>query len=258
MYISLLRNFLYLPMSIIFVLFSFVLFFILMAIPKRKYAEIHSSHQDADLKQRLSDIKEFISAGDKVLDVGCGNGQFGEAIAKRFNADVRGVDVVDYANADIPIKFYDGVHLPFEDNSFDVIVMAMMLHHVEHQEELLDEAIRCSRRGLVIYEDTYFSPWQRLAIVWNDFYSNRVIGLIKIAKGLESKDVLKMPLPFTFRCVNGWNRLFDEKNLLGKNTIVRHLGAKPHSKVTFILEKKDDPSLKAAKQNSGALTALEA
>ena len=237
MYISSLRNFLYLPMSIIFVLFGFLLFFILMAIPKRKYAAIHASHQKADLKQRLDDIDNFISAGDRVLDVGCGNGQFGEAIAKRFNADVRGVDVVDYANADIPIEFYDGVHLPFEDNSFDVIVMAMMLHHVEHQEELLNEAIRCSRKCLVIYEDTYFSPWQKWAIIWNDFYSNRVIGIVKILKGLESKDVLKMPLPFTFRCVNGWHKLFGEKSLIPKNTIVRHLGIKPHSKVTFLLEK---------------------
>ncbi len=237
MYISALRNFLYLPMSVIFILFGFVLFFILMAIPKRKYAAINSAHQKSDLEQRIGDIGDFIAEGDKVLDVGCGNGQFGEEIAKRFNADVRGVDVVDYANADIPIEFYDGVHLPFEDNSFDVIVMAMMLHHVEHQEELLSEAIRCSRKGLVIYEDTYFSYWQKLSIIWNDFYSNRVIGLIKILKGLESKDILKMPLPFKFRCVNGWHGLFHKKKLTPKNTIVRHLGIKPHSKVTFVLEK---------------------
>ncbi|MBL1431660.1 MAG: class I SAM-dependent methyltransferase [Robiginitomaculum sp.] len=190
------------------------------------------------MDQRIDDIADFVSETDRVLDVGCGNGQFGEAIAKRLKADVRGVDVVDYANADIPITFFDGVHLPFEDNSFDVIIMAMMLHHVPHQEELIDEAIRCSRRGLIIYEDTYFSPWQKLAIIWNDFYSNRVIGLVRVLKGLEGKAILKMPLPFTFRCVNGWQKLFAEKSLTNKNTIVRHLGIKPHSKVTFLLQKK--------------------
>jgi len=136
------------------------------------------------------------------------------------------------------------VKLPFKDKSFDVIVMAMMLHHVKHQEELIDEAIRCSRRALIIYEDTYFSPWQRLAIIWNDFYSNIVIGLVKIVKGLEGKAVLKMPLPFTFRSVAGWHELFEEKNLQQKDTIVHHLGLKPHSKVTFLLEKQVETAVK--------------
>lgn len=237
-HISTARNAMYLPNSILFFLLGLPLFFILLLIPKRKYAKIHSAAQQSELDQRIDDIGDFISATDRILDVGCGNGQFGEAIAKRLKADVRGVDVVDYANANIPITFFDGVHLPFEDNSFDVIIMAMMLHHVPHQEELIDEAIRCSKRGIVIYEDTYFSPWQRWAIIWNDFYSNRVIGLVRVLKGLEGKGILKMPLPFTFRCVNGWQKLFADKSLGNQKTIVRHLGVKPHSKVTFLLQKK--------------------
>lgn len=237
MYISAMRNLLYLPMSVIFILSGFLLFFILISIPRKKYTEIHSACQEDEMKRRMDDIGDFISADDTLLDVGCGNGQFGEALAKKFGVTVRGVDVVNYANADIPIDLYDGVHLPFEDNSFDVIVMAMMLHHVEHQEELFDEAIRCSRRAIIIYEDTYFSPWQKLAIIWNDFYSNMVIGVVRIFKGLEGKNILKIPLPFTFRCVKGWHKLFAEKSLIRKGTIVHHLGLKPHSKVTFLLEK---------------------
>ncbi len=237
MYISVKRNLLYFPATILFILSGLPLFFVLMAIPKKKYADIHATHQTNDMKSRMDDIGDFISAGDHVLDVGCGNGQFGEVLAKKFKANVRGVDVIDYANADIPIDVFDGVNLPFEDNSFDVIVMAMMLHHVKHQEDLIDEAVRCSRRALIIYEDTYFSPWQKLAIIWNDFYSNIAIGFVRVVKGLEGKAVLKMPLPFTFRSVAGWHQLFGEKSLTQKNTIVHHLGMKPHSKVTFLLEK---------------------
>ena len=236
-YISVARNIMYLPNSILFFLLGFPLFLILLIVPKKRLGQIHLASQHNELEQRIDDIGDFITAADRVLDVGCGNGQFGEAIAKRLKADVCGVEVVDYANANIPVIFFDGVHLPFEDDSFDVIIMAMMLHHVEYQEELIDEAIRCSRRGLVIYEDTYFSPWQRLAVIWNDFYSNRVIGLVKVLKDVEGKGILKMPLPYRFRSVNSWQKLFAEKSLINENTIVQHLGVKPHSKVTFLLQK---------------------
>jgi SAM-dependent methyltransferase len=231
------RNFLYLPLSVIFIFSGLPLFFILICIPEKKFSKLIAKRRKAETRQRIDDIGKFIFAGDHVLDVGCGNGKFGEAIAKTYNVRVHGVDVVNYSNAGIPIDTYDGVRLPFPNNSFDVIVMAMMLHHSEYQEKLFDEVIRCSRRAFIIYEDTYFSPWQRLAITWNDFYSNMVIGLVKAAKGLEGKDVLGMPLPFTFRSVEGWHRFFAEKSLTQTKTIVRHMGLKPHSKVTFLLEK---------------------
>jgi len=244
MYISVTRNLLYLPMSILFIFSGLPLFFILMCIPEKKFSKIVAKRCKAETRLRIDDIGKFIFAGDHVLDVGCGNGKFGEAIARAYNVKVHGVDVVNYANAGIPIDIYDGVRLPFQDDSFDVIVMAMMLHHAEYQEELFDEAIRCSRRAFIIYEDTYFSPWQRLAITWNDFYSNMVIGLVKAAKGLESKDMLEMPLPFTFRSVEEWHRFFTEKSLTRKDTIVRHMGMKPHSKVTFLLEKNNFSTVK--------------
>ena len=237
MYISITRNILYLPLAILYTILSLPLFFINLCIPKKKYAEIQIRSAENERARRIEDIGEFIKAGDRVLDVGCGNGKFGEAIAEKYKADVRGVDVVDYADANITIDFYDGHKIPFDDDSFDVIVMAFMLHHVKHQDEIFSEAIRCSRRGLIVYEDTYFSPWQRLFTIWNDFYSNMAVGTVKIVKGLEGKGIWGMPLPFTFRSVKGWHKYFTEKSLTQKATILRHSDVKPHSKVTFLLEK---------------------
>ena len=238
MYISLTRNILYLPLGLFYFLLSLPLFLINLCIPRQKYAAMQLVSAENDRRQRLSDIGGFIKAGDRVLDVGCGNGKFGEAIAGKYKAEVRGVDVVDYADANIAIDFYDGHRLPFEDNSFDVVVMAFMLHHVKHQDEIFKEALRCSRRGLIIYEDTYFSPWQWLFTVWNDFYSNMVVGTVKIIKGLEGKGILGMPLPFTFRSVQGWHNYFAQNGLTPKATILHHANIKPHSRVAFLLEKK--------------------
>ncbi len=237
MYISLTRNILYLPLALLYFLLSVFLFFINLIIPKKIYVELQIQGGKNERAWRLEDIGDFIKTGDRVLDVGCGNGKFGEAIAEKYTAEVRGVDVVDYADANITIDFYDGHCLPFEDDSFDVIVMAFMLHHVKHQDEIFREALRCSRRGLIVYEDTYFSPWQWLFTIWNDFYSNMVVGIVKIAKGLEGKGILGMPLPFTFRSIKGWHRYFAQNNVTPKATILHHANIKPHSKVTFLLEK---------------------
>jgi len=237
MYISLTRNILYLPLGFFYFLLSIPLFMINLCIPGRKYAAMELVSAENERRRRLSDICDFIKTGDRVLDVGCGNGKFGEAIAEKYKAEVRGVDVVDYADANIAIDFYDGYRLPFEDGSFDVIVMAFMLHHVKHQDEIFKEALRCSRRGVIVYEDTYFPPWQWLFTVWNDFYSNMAVGMVKIAEGLEGKGILGMPLPFTFRSVKGWHRYFVQNNVTPKATILHHANIKPHSKVTFLLEK---------------------
>ncbi|MCF6197321.1 MAG: class I SAM-dependent methyltransferase, partial [Emcibacter sp.] len=117
MYISLTRNILYLPLGLFYFLLSFPLFVINLCIPRQKYAAMQLVSAENERMRRLSDIGDFIKAGDRVLDVGCGNGKFGEAIAEKYNAEVRGVDVVDYADANIAIDFYDGHRLPFEEGS---------------------------------------------------------------------------------------------------------------------------------------------
>lgn len=239
MYISLARNIAYLPLAVFYTLLSFPLFFINLCIPKKKYADMQLRSAEGERKRRIADIGDFIQEGDKVLDVGCGNGRFGEAVAAQYKADVQGVDVVNYADANIKIDIYDGHKLPFEDESFDVIIMAFMLHHVKHQDDIFREAIRCSRRGLIVYEDTYFTPWQWLFTIWNDFYSNMAVGTIKIVKGLEGKGIWGMPLPFTFRSVKGWHRYFKQKSLVEKSIQLHHSNVKPHSKVTFLLTKTD-------------------
>ncbi|WP_321391135.1 class I SAM-dependent methyltransferase [Emcibacter sp.] len=237
-YITWQKNLFNLPASFIYFLLSILLFFInLLCIPREKYAEIQNRSQEKETLRRLEDIGDFIKEGETVLDVGCGNGRFGENIARKFNACVTGIDVVDYADAGIPIKFYDGYTIPFDDNSFDVIIMAFMLHHVKHQDVIFKEALRCSKSKIIIYEDTYFSPWQHLFIMWNDFHSNMIVGLVKIVKGLEGKGILGMPLPFTFRSVKGWYRYFQENNLEIISTQVSHSNFKPMSKVTFLLQK---------------------
>ena len=235
---STIRNILNLPFAIIFFFISLLALVVNLIIPKRKFVEIQRQAQQNEISNRLKSIENLIKSGDKVLDVGCGNGHFGKAVADYFGAKVSGVDVVDYQDAQIPVKFYDGHKIPHKDRAFDVIILAFMLHHVKHQEELLAEAIRCSRGKVIIFEDVYFSPWQWAFVVWNDFYTNILFGAVRILKGEAGKGLLSIPMPLTFRSVKGWQALFQNHPVTLERAAVRHAQHKPHSKCVFCLEVK--------------------
>ena len=233
---SLARNILNLPFTVLFFFISLLALMVNLFIPKKKFIEIQRGAQASETRDRLASIKGHVKKGDKVLDVGCGNGLFGKAVADEFGARVSGVDVADYKAAKIPIKIYDGHTIPHKDNAFDVVILAFMLHHVKHQEDILREAVRCSRGRVIIFEDVYFSPWQRLFVMWNDFYTNILFGAVRVIKGEAGKGLLSIPMPMTFKSVTGWKKAFRSYPVRLKDVAVRHAKHKPHSKAVFCLE----------------------
>lgn len=232
------RNILNLPFAILFFFISLIALVVNLFIPKEKFIEIQRRSQENEIRDRIKTIGPLINKGDKALDVGCGNGKFGHAVADHYKAKVSGVDVVDYAAAEIPVAIYDGKTIPHEDDSFDAVILAFMLHHVKHQKELLAEAIRVSRGNVIIFEDVYFSPWQYLFVVWNDFYTNILFGAVRVLKGEAGKGLLSIPMPLTFRSVKGWDALFASYGVEVTSIKVRHAKHKPHSKALFCLEVK--------------------
>ncbi len=88
-----------------------------------------------------------IKSGDKVLDVGCGTGNLAIA-AKKITGDkgeVVGIDpsseMIGFASkkaakAGLDIKFQTGAieKIPFSDNSFDVVLSTLMIHHLPGDE----------------------------------------------------------------------------------------------------------------------------
>ncbi len=230
------RNILNLPFAILFFLFSLLVLVVNLFIPSRKFIKIQRSAQEKEIRYRLRTIGGLIKRGDKVLDIGCGNGHFGHAVEDHYKAKVSGVDVVDYAQAEIPTALYDGKTIPHADNTFDVVILAFMLHHVKHQKELLAEAIRVSKGHVIIFEDVYFSPWQYLFVIWNDFYTNILIGWLRVFKGEAGKGLLSIPMPLTFRRIKSWQALFASYGVEVTSIKIRHAKYKPHSKALFCLE----------------------
>lgn len=127
----------------------------------------------------LSYVRPLLRPGDTVLDVGCGSGYvLAELAAERA---VTGIDIVDTRAPQLPpfpFQKYDGLQLPFADDSFDVVLLIFVLHHVPNplKHRLVDEARRVARRHIVVMEDTPRTPIDWLAAWLHGRRHRREIG----------------------------------------------------------------------------------
>lgn len=97
-----------------------------------------------------------------VLDVGCGNGYLQAALEQQFET----VTGLDYSAQMLEVNPCENkiqgssTKLPFDDNSFDLVVAAHLLHHllVPDREKTLLEMKRVARTGIVSFEPNRNNP----------------------------------------------------------------------------------------------------
>lgn len=236
-HISLIRNISNFALCIITPIIMVLCAFILLLTPRRIFSRIAKRFETDELNDRIANMTPHIRPGYTILDVGAGSGIFSKRVAAAFDAKVTGVDIIDYKDNDIDIHIFDGKKLPFDDGSFDVVFAAFVLHHDKRHASLVKEMRRVSRKTVIVYEDAYFTPWQWLFVCFNDLFSNMVIGSIKALKRTGSLGIIKMPLPFTFRSIDGWCDFFEAADLRVESVEVRHMSIRPLSKSCFILSK---------------------
>lgn len=162
--------------------------------------------------------QDFIEKGVKILDLGCGSGTVGKTFQNFFQAEIIGVDIKDYRVSPLPFQIYDGLHLPFSDKSFDVVLINYVLHHSEDPIALLKEAKRVTEDKIIIFED-----------LLDGFLS----GLICRLHGASFAKFLGDFNKISFKSEKEWERVFEE---LGLNTLVkRRVTNFPVNKELFIL-----------------------
>jgi SAM-dependent methyltransferase len=117
----------------------------------------------------LKTILEMLSliSFHSLLDVGSGEGVVLDYINKSFQTELLGMDldpnrveVAQQLDPDGSFFVGDAQALPFEDNSFDIIIMLEVLEHVGNPHLALKEARRVTRNYLLA--SVPHEPWWRL------------------------------------------------------------------------------------------------
>jgi 2-polyprenyl-3-methyl-5-hydroxy-6-metoxy-1,4-benzoquinol methylase len=153
---------------------------------------------------RRAFLLDRVSAGERVLDLGCGNGAFAAALV-RAGCGVTMADVADEAlrraRARAPaaeaVKLADGAPLPFAEDAFDVVWAGEVLEHVADVVGLLAEirrVLRWSGRLLVT------TPWHGRIVIASDahfdprsdhlrFFSARTLRAVLVDAGFRDVEV---------------------------------------------------------------------
>jgi ubiquinone/menaquinone biosynthesis C-methylase UbiE len=95
----------------------------------------------------------------KVLEVGAGDGSILQKLSDyNFGSEYHAVEISDSGVAHIrsrnikdlvSVQEFDGYKLPFEDDSFDLVILSHVLEHVEHERLLLREIKRVSSNFVI-------------------------------------------------------------------------------------------------------------
>lgn len=86
----------------------------------------------------------------KVLDVGCGDGTIDYLLVQQSpGVSIEGIDVLVRTASKIPVRSFDGIHIPYPDTSFDVVMLVDVLHHADDPLLLLQEAVRVGKSVVI-------------------------------------------------------------------------------------------------------------
>lgn len=119
----------------------------------------------ASARADLRLIAELVAPGERVLDVGCGDGALLRALEEEKGIDGRGIEIrhgrvemcvregLSVIQGDADTDLHD-----FPDRSFDCVILSEVLQNTHRPRRVLDELLRIGARAIVSFPN--FGHWR--------------------------------------------------------------------------------------------------
>jgi SAM-dependent methyltransferase len=144
-------------------------------------------------------IAAHLRSGSRVLDVGCGFGHLGKAIMDHTSkVEVEGLERAKREGELISVRLYDGSRIPWPDNTFDIVILADVLHHELDPDHLLSESVRVSRELTIVKDHLRGS-----------FLSQQRISLLDWAANAP----YKVPCTYRYNSLRQWHGMFERTHV---------------------------------------------
>ncbi|EYE88761.1 hypothetical protein Q428_06260 [Fervidicella metallireducens AeB] len=118
------------------------------------FSEPYDNYDNTVTKYDIDVLNNFlekakITSSSKILDIGCGTGNYAIEIKKITNCETYGLDISEAViskalEKDKTVNWIlcDALHTPFENNFFDFIYMTDVIHHILNIDKLFIEINR--------------------------------------------------------------------------------------------------------------------
>ncbi len=124
--------------------------------------------------------RNILPKNSLVLEVGCGEG-YGSNLLSQYVEKVVGLDIDDktikhasnkYSSENCIFKTYNGIKIPYKDNTFDAVVSFQVIEHIQDDENYVSEILRVLKQASPFILTTpnreyRLDPGQR---PWNRFH----------------------------------------------------------------------------------------
>jgi ubiquinone/menaquinone biosynthesis C-methylase UbiE len=141
-----------------------------------KYISGTDSYYFAEYK--VKELQKFEESKSlTVLDLGCGDGVTEIFFEKYFSQfKIQGIDIspksIEEAQkkqlSNASFQLYDGLQIPYGNESFDIVFVAGVLHHIDSadHQKVVDEIFRVLKPGgrLYLFEHNPFNPLTRYLV----------------------------------------------------------------------------------------------
>ncbi len=149
---------------------------------KTLLAALHAPVYRKRLEVLVDLILPHLRPNDRVLDVGCGGGLLSSELTNKSSAKgtpirAEGLERFPRGGEPIPVSPYDGGRFPFEDQTFDSVVIADVLHHEKDPRSLLRECGRVSRRDVIIKDHQLAGRLAKARLSLIDWAANAPYGV---------------------------------------------------------------------------------